>query len=625
MARAELDYRMLDRLANKAKEIEAMPPGPAREHARNDYQMKLVETAKTYEIPAEVIAPDAHLLGVLDWAEGLMRTGVGEPLRMAKAAKDYATGTPNSWTPGSTLSNIGSALWPFGEPARNTEYYIDESGLGSMIPDVRISDIPGMAKSVHNPPGWQDWYRVTPGGPVDVSLKGALGFAGDMGYSPKMVKALMGGEKKALSPVVQTGKMVRDEQAKYLDELAKQMSPSATSGFMDGLKALVVDPTQPLGEKIFRSRFKDADAAALKAGKMPVSDIMLESGAKGASSGAILKDMEAIIEQRQAVIDAITNQHAMAGGATLDELMHPLYSPEMAQALANPATANEALAILKEVEDRARASIAQNPRTPEWLQSKDPTMQRVFKKQAPQDALPIEKKTPYVSTGSDQPALPGMGVYPPKVGGGSGKDELYGMIGRAGNAPSQDLLDVAQPIYKLPETQQLKRDWQKKAFERGAFEPHNIADPVKAGEYSFGAKTYRDLGAHAGEKLEKELDRIEPGLGGQVARANQDISSLLEAAPTISVGRPPRGIPSGKPTTRTMRGLGGTGGMILSGVSDMADALKVPVGRGLMSPWTRYLVAPGARAAWLESIWDRQNDPEQGNPYALVYKHGVRP
>lgn len=660
MARADLDYQKLDIIAAKAKEVEAMPPGPAREYARRDFQMKVNKLAEHFDIPAEVIAPDAHLLGVLDWAEGLMRTGIGETARAGKALKDKAMGNESSYSVGSAVDNVVSAAIPFGQPARDTEYYIDESGLGNFIPNVRVSDIPGMAKDP-TAPGWQDWYRVRPGGPADVSLKGALGFAGDLGISPKMVNKLAGLEKKAIEPVEQVltmkgGKPVTAAELRGMDEIAREAAKHggaqgmSMTGFMDGLRGLIVDPIPQMRDALHDWRFRHANKAAELAGKERVSPIMRSKpGMSGVTTEGIRADMRKVVADNNERIAQIAKESGvndsgrgisvrrgtpddvveMSLGADVVDptnipvenrsLLSPLYGPEQMRAEASLVSGVEAQKARAGIEANVRGAEAPNAglrKGWEEMKAAEGTAQTAIDpltgEQIPLWASPPER----ITTVGPQVQIGGV-ERPFRI-----TETLEGTPAKGAKLPEQfDPLVVDRPI-NFPEVDQFTKDVQGELAERNWYNRRrDRLMPVNPGDQKAIAaeyEAYSRLAPHAAALREDMLDRAKKGAGAQARVLNKESSSLLEGGAWLD--RAPRGAP----TTRSMIAFAPIQGRAIMAAEGLGNTGAMLGYKALRNPWTRYLVAPGARAAWLESIWDRQNDPEE-NPYALIYKHGVRP
>lgn len=660
----ELDWRKLDKLASTAKQIEAMPPGPARESARRKYAQAMDALSQEFVIPTEVIAPDAHLLGVIDWAEGLMRTGIGEVARGAVAAKDAMTGQPNAWTPGSAIDNAVSAIIPFGQPARDTEYYLDETGAGKYIPDVRISDIPGMAKDIHDP-GWKDWYRVRPGGPADVSLKGFLGFAGDLGVSPKMAKA--GWEKYKKIPAtpepvdqvltMKNGKPATAAELRGMDELAREGAKRAGAQgmnmgtFLEGLKGIIVDPIPQMRDALHSWRFRHADKAAELAGKEKVSPIMRSKpGLKGVTTEGIRADMRKVIAENNERIGKIADESGVNDpgrainvrrgtpddvvemnlgadfGSPIDvpvenrSLLSPLYGPEQMRAEASLVNGVEAQKARALIEGNVRGAEAPNAglrKAWEEMKAAEGTPQvaidPVTGEQMPLWAQPPER----VVTVGPQVQIGGV-ERPLRT-----TERLEGVPAIGSRLPEEfDPLAVDRPI-NFPEVDQFTKDVQGELAERNWYNRRrDRLMPVQPGDQKAIAaeyEAYSRLAPHAAALREDLLDRAKPGAGAQARVLNKESSSLLEGGAWLD--RAPRGAP----TTRSMIAFAPLQGRAIMAAEGAANTGAMLGYKALRSPWTRYLVAPGARAAWLESIWDRQNDPSDGNPYALIYKHGVRP
>lgn len=578
-------WDVMDSLQLMAREVDAMEEGPEKQKQIERMRKAHARLVERADVPIEPLDIEGTLLNILDYPSGLLRTAAGEAALLGKAAVD------GEYSGAEALDRIGAAVNPFGEPARGSAFYLEKLG------------VPEMGKVSGTKAG--EYIGVKPGDVLDITGRGATGFLLDAasGNPLKILRNLL--EKPAPPPGTAAG--VRSALREAVQESSEAMTPGMrerAANIAARSPIIAMDPLKSAGESIYKSRFDLADAAARKAGKAPVSEIMLREGAKGATTPSILRDMEAIIQKKNKVISDILKAsefEAPVGGYS-NEVLAPLYSQEMARALANPNTAKDALAVIKEVEDAMRLSIKQNPRTAEWLRSQDETLRRVISRQVPQEALDPAARVPEIRLSMDKPSL---------------SDVAWGE-GYGGAPPPAELLDQAQAIYTGPQLQDLKRGYQQEAFQRGMFRPHNLQDPAKAGELQFGAKTYRDLGGNIGTMLENRLDKFSPGKGAKVALANQDISALLEAAPYLD--RAAKGIPSSAPTGRNMRAFSPVIGSIVSSVEDLYKASKIPVGRTLMNPWVRYGAAPAARAMWLSDYWNREFQENSENPYGLVRK-----
>ena len=270
MKKPEIDVDSLDELEEMYRNNLGQPPGPEKElelQAIKNIHARLLERA---DMPIQPISPEGHLLGVLDWGSGIARTIPGEAALAGKAAYDKATTGRTNWTPGAAGERITNALLPAGEPALSAGQYLEQL------------DVPEMGKLSETWPGQK--MGIERGSTFDITGRGALGFGLDMAATPSTL--LRGGQKVA-SGAEQTAKAVREEHKKFIDTMQRQMAPGmqGTGGYV---KELAIDPLGTLGKSIYKSRFKEADAAAIKAGKAPVSNVLLENNAKGATSPGVL-------------------------------------------------------------------------------------------------------------------------------------------------------------------------------------------------------------------------------------------------------------------------------------------------------------------------------------------------
>lgn len=697
MAKRDIDWRMLDKLAMTAKQIESMPGGPAKENAKKKYQEAIAWTMDQYDLPAEVIPVDAHLLGVVDWAEGLMRTGLGETARLLKGTADAMRGKPSAYSLKSGWDNVVAAVVPVGQPARDTRYYLDE--LQVPIPDKRLSDIPGMSKDLNNP-GPMDLLRVTPGGPADISLKGLAGFIGDAGITAKNVGLVENGYKRldgGMNAVLDTGRLSEfgpgwkeaipptpksyevpmaqgqtAEQIRQAEEAQRAAARAAGAGgvsggmssFAKGLDRLMVDPSDYLSELAHKWRFRHADESSRLTGKTPVSQVMREHGGAGITSEGIRSDMRQLIDQHERAIDDIATGPVDKGmvppvrrgtpadfeyldnpdGLTfIDEngvrtqippsqvvdqesLLGPLWSAEQRELERSLMSGADAQGARKMVEDKARQAEAARQGFGSAESSWDDAEAAAGTRASAQhggEQIPLWNEPPKVRTRTrpEQTSWTDDGYIranrPEKTStsfeGGS----------EATNARvNGDPLSIDRSA-GWREVRDTRRDAQGEAQTRNWYNRRtdtlNPPTPGEAKKIAEEAALYARLAENASALETKMLDDVRPGLGGEVYKRHQGISSLLDGGQFLDRA------PKAGPTTKTMHAFNPWAGRAFTVGQDAAHTAAMLAHQALKSPITRYMVAPSARSLWLENTWDRMNEPTDVNPYAQIYKRGVRP
>lgn len=690
MPKKELDWKKLDMLNAAARRVEALPPGPGKEKKKAEYREAIAQIYDEYQVPAEVIAPDIHMLGFVDWLDGLLRTGAWEPLRAARAGYDKIRGNPTSYSGASALDNLVSAALPGGQPARDTRYYLDETKLP--IPDVRVSDIPGMAKNLQEP-GKADAFQITPGGPLDISLKGVLGFAGDAGISAKNFERMLKGPEKIVPAAEKalkvgdlelenpTAAMIRHQQEKAALDAARAGAP----GIMESLKKLpaaawgfLVDPTKPIAEALHDWRLRHANEALRLEGHgdRAFSKMMREHPElKGVTSEGIRSDLRSVIAKNEDAIDELTqgpwttDSHGrqVRRGGIVDRGMVPnmprgssgdfeyLNFPE-GQTYLDPVTGQkvhipasdihpgersllgplwdeEQRAIEKQIAGGANAQGARRRIESEIRQAEaaNPGFNRLegdfVERQAKEgqraseqfrgEQVPLWEGRPKTVTRTGPQVQIGGVERPFKT-----VETVEGVPAQHGKALQFDPLEYERGV-PWTEVRDTRRGWQGELAERNWYNRRkdnlNPPTPGEAKKIEAEAGLYSRLVDNASKMETDSLDEVRQGLGGHVKRRHQETSKALQGGQYLDRA------PKAGPTQKTMTAFNPWGGRAFSMAQDAAHGGAMAGYQMLRDPVTRYLVAPGARALWLENAWDRLNTPTEENPYALFYKYGVRP
>jgi hypothetical protein len=149
--------------------------------------------------------------------------------------------------------------------------------------------------------------------------------------------------------------------------------------------------------------------------------------------------------------------------------------------------------------------------------------------------------------------------------------------------------------------------------------------PGEAKRVEAEAGLYSKLGQHAGRLETDILDQAEPGLGGDVYRRHQDMAGLLEGGAWLDRA------PKTGPTSRSQIAFNPWQGRAFVAGQDALHAGAMAGYQALRSPFARYVALPAARAAWLNSAWDRldnpttdiEGNPRIPNPWANIYKYGA--
>lgn len=316
-ARPEISFEELDQMEGIAKQIHSMPSGANKEKAIQAFKNAHSALLEHMDMPTEAIAPDAHMLGILDWGSGALRSAVGETALGGKAIYDKVTKGKTDWNGAEAADRLTDAIVPMGDPARGSGEYLERLGVpeGTALSDTWAGQKMGVER----------------GGRWDVTARGAGGFGLDMGLTPGNVKSLMraGEARTAAKLAAESAPKTAATLAKELATLRREQMlappktfwPSAKStteagktslrfspgtaipGAWDTLQRGISDPLEELGKLLYKGRFADADLAAEHAGKKLPSQIMMENGMPGITERGIRDGMRGIINRTEADIN----------------------------------------------------------------------------------------------------------------------------------------------------------------------------------------------------------------------------------------------------------------------------------------------------------------------------------
>lgn len=581
--RPELGSDELDQLADAYKQVQAMGPGPEKDRMLTAVRNVHAQMLEHYDMPTEAIAPDAHMLGIVDWGSGLARTGAGEGALAAKAAYDKATTGETKWDLGSAANRIANAAIPVGEPATSSGQYLDMLGVpeGGMLSDTALGKKMGVERM----------------GRWDITPRGAAGFALDMGLTPK---ALMRGAAPAAAMTAgKTAAELAAENAAAGAERKLAPPPTVPQQTLQGGKAILsgalTDPLKQLGELLYKRRFGAADEAAEATGKKLPSTIMMENGMPGVTSGGIKKGMKSIINREENAIDQLHTPESagMMPVRNRSEFLTPLNSADTQKALKIPGSSIAVEGAVNDVTNQfEHAAMQDEALMGNWQKSK---MEAGKVRTDPNTGeLLFERR------GEGRMDAP-LSVNPPAT---------------------KSVLQHAEQQFGPSDARQIRRNFQSQARDAGWYSKRDVLEPGAKAASDAKAAMYNKVGGRAGELELEMLDEAKPGLGGEVYGKHQNISGLMEGAPYLD-----REFTGGGPTRATTggaRAISPWGTMTKDLVSGAMGVAEAGGGKVLMNPWTRYLAAPAARSAWINDYYRRQTELSDSNPYALIRKYGVQ-
>lgn len=693
MAKPDIAYEDLEEIADAARQIHEMPAGPEKEKYKAVFKSAHARLLEEQDMPAEAIAPDAHLLGIVDWGSGALRTAFGESALMVDAllrgdkTYDSKAGT----------SRLMDAIIPVGNPAAASSMYLDELKVpeGGQLTDTRLGQM----------------LPIERGGTFDITPRGALGFLLDAGVTPRSVT---GGVNKIRNfgkeAAVQAPKTAAQQAAELaLQQKEARLAPprSALPGFKstteagktslrfdagtaipgaaDLLRRGVADPLKELGEWLYKSRFKNADEAALDAGKKAPSQIMMEHGMPGVTSGGIRQGMRGIIDRTEDSINALDTPEEMLFVPTRQQsqFLHPVAQANAARASKLPGSSIPNAAAIDDVLQDFEHAARQDPGIMEKMREAQAQAGRVpirggellYEPGASQMTLPgvpkitsnsgfetqaVQQNVPRLKKVIDQPGKPGgmrwkelpdgskvMEPYPPTpptykmvpdidtymqnqpvyveraptVEPGRPVTMTEGRLATHGPAPKTALETYDRPM-SWADARQMRRNYQKKSADAGLYSQRDRLQPGPQAQVDATAKLHNAVANRAGELELEMLDEARPGLGGGVWNKHRDISGLLEGGQYLDREYTGGGVT--RATTGTKRAFAPTDGRLWDYLDAAKGVAQAGGGKVLLNPWTRNVVAPTARSMWLNNYWQRELEESDTNPYGLIKKYGAK-
>lgn len=599
------EYDELNQMANMAYSLPK--DDPRRQKAIDFVQAEYGKYLERVDLPAEPLSVEKPLLGAVDWASGLARTTVGEA---AKAGKALASGE----APKGGLDRLGRAFLSFiYGPAPSTGQYLEELGVpkGPSLSDTDIGQKMGL----------------TPDSKLNISARGAAGFAGDVlsGSAWKGVgKAgdrLLGAAEQApgkfLTGVEATAAAQRARQQEFLDAMKARTSgtpKTAAKKAATVVNEVIKGGPRYIGQELYKSRFADMDQGNIEIGKLPVSDVMMKHGGWGGTEAQIVQDMRGVMDARNKLMQALVAENNITPVKSSELFQKFFNDKDVQEAMANPASAKAAREAIQEVEAMFAESIANNPNAipgyrgvPVGESQVDPTLRRAHNTMSG-PVTDLEERT------AVNPNFPKVDVL---------KQPQYsrGHLGQYGDPVRPDIesysLDALDPKYNGEQLQNLKTSFQNEAFNRGAYQGKDIANAADRTKNEMARLAMTKMGHYAGESLENALETphrqfdlfekvptfaAKPPVGAEYVRLNQDIASILQAAPKVAGSNGGGGISI--PMTNYYTG-------------DVWNAAKIPLARTLMSGTAQYAPSVG-RAMWLNDYEQRK----RANPYYYIRKVG---
>lgn len=663
-----LDPDSMDDLEKMWKMVHSTPEGPQKQKLMDAAYRVQARVAEKFDLPVQAIAPDAHMLGVLDWGSGMARTAVGEPLLAAKAGYDKLTKGKTNWTPSGAADRIASAVIPVGEPAQSSGQYLEQLGVpeGGHLAETSLGKRLGIER----------------GSRWDITGRGAAGFGLDMGMTPKnllkapeMAKRLEGGVaavqdtgrlsefgagwgdaipaplksyEQPLPPV--GGQPQTAQRLRTVDELRGEAARAAGApGMLQTAKEalprnaleLMVDPTKKFANMLQEWRFRHADEAARLKNKPLPSQIMREHGGSGVTSSGIRSDMQqALTEHEQEIqklgeaapftrkiprgspddYDYLLNP-GLASEVKMDEsMMYPLYDAEQKAAERAIVSGADAQGARKFIEDRARQAEALNPGFSSAEQTWEDATQAAgtrAKADLGQGELPLFEGKP-VERYQVGPQVEIGGVERPfkTITTIEGDAAMHGLPPKELDPlslPRDVGWDEIRKARQQAQSEAAQRDW----YRRRSDELQPVY-PGEAKKIEAEAALYNKWAQHLGGLETDLLDEARPGLGGQVYLRQKDMAGLLEGGAWLDRA------PKTGPTSRSQIAFNPWQGRALVGAEKLANNAAMAGYQVMRNPYTRYLAAPAARSLWLENYWQRQNEETPQNPWALTYKYGAQ-
>lgn len=600
------EYDELNQMADIAYKLPASDPRRAK--AIEFVQSEYGKFRERVDIPPQVMRPEDPLIAIVDWASGIGRSVVGEG---AKAIKSISGGKLPS---GGVDQILKAAASPYFGPAKGTGEYLKELDVpkGTSLAETSLGRGMGIA----------------PGSTFDISPRGAAGFVGDVASGNFWKLAGKAGDKllgtaakspeKFLSGIEATAAAQRKKQADFLAAMNAKKSGTPQSAARSA--AVAVNETikggpRYLGQSLYESRFADIDQKNIEAGKLPVSGVMMESGGWGGYQAQIVQDMRAVLDEKSKAMAALVSENAI-NPVRASELFEKFYKDaDVQKALANPATSEAAKNAIKEVEEMFAQSIANNPNTiPGYRgalpgQEIDPTIRRMHNISSGV-VTDLETRLP------GNPNFPKVDVVKdPRF-----STEYMEMFGSPVKPNVENFsLDALDPIYTGEQLQGLKSSFQNEAFNRGAYSSKDIANAADRTKNEMARLAMTKMGHYAGEALEGALESpyrpmnqaslyekvpvnsMRPPVGAEYAKLNQEIASILTAAPSVA----------------TQVGGGVAIPWTNYSTGDLFEAAKIPVARTLMSGPAQY-----APSVWRAVMLNRRQRNKEEDPYYPIRRIG---
>lgn len=698
-SKPEVDIHDLIELEAEFKKASQLTPGRQKDALMQVLKEVHADILNLTDVPTPAIAPDAHLLGIADWGSGMMRSAGFESALLAKAAKDKLLSGKTDYNAGEAADRLTDAIVPMGDPARGSGEYLDRLGAGEMghLANTEIGQKMG----------------IEPGSRWDITGRGALGFGLDTVIAPGNVKSMLNyAENKSLANAAK--RMGPKTAAQYAEELAagqkaasiapsKNLFPSLSSVTDKGKTSLSFDPgslmpgawtalqrgvTDPLGELgnlLYKSRFRQADAAAEQAGKKLPSQIMAEHGRPGITSGGIREGMRGIIDRTENSIDEMATPAELKFAKPRAQALFatPILALDKSRRAQLPGS-SQAIDVavndgLKQFEHAAR----QEPAIMQaWQEAQDragtamtaPDGSLLYENGARQEVLPgiskvtnnsgfeaqtVDREFPRLKRVMVEPAVPPRRVMKARPDGSPyyedipGKPAVYKDVPHIETVPMTEQVHVDRPAtvepgrdtvvtegriaehgpapksplemdrqYDWRDARQMRRSWQKQAADADLYTQRDPLNPGPQAAMDETARLHNALGNRAGELELQMLDEAKPGLGGEHWNKHRDVSGLLTGAPYLDREFTGGGVPRAVTGFRkAINPLTAKASDLLEGAVGVAQAGG---GKALLSPWTRKALAPAARAMWLNDYWNREYTESENNPYAMIKKYGVQ-
>lgn len=635
-------------LAQKAKEIAAMPEGEEKKRALQIYNQAYNIVLQEAELPVEQqsILHDI-ILPTLDYPGGLTRALLGEAVAQV-ADPDL----------GKAKENLLNAVIPYGKPAPAYSEYRERIGVGG--PGPSLADVPGMNKFLDK----GSMFDFTAGGMTDFGLS----MATDPAILLKGLKGLIAGGQ-ALKNAGKTAATLKAEAA-----ARAAAGPTKMERIGKGVESFI-DPRAALGEALYRSRFKNADRATKAAGKQPFSETYIKNVRPSLTRGGITSegladDVSDIVANREAAID---NLHVEGTYPGVEQPFQPNAMPPTRTAgdvlsamdsavpdVQSPGLSGPTRESINEIKDEFRQAALSNPGARKLYQERmaeagspnawitdengNIVMQNVdgppIVKMGTPEFIPDEEiggvMTKYMYKGKEVPP------YDISVRmGWPGVEKVQIPIGRPttrmkpniilepptseftwGPPPSKDPLNVVQPSYNAKELRKVARTYQQKAAENrrytrtGPTQVKSRQDVKDLGTTRVLGDLQHKVGMRARDLEMELLDEVQPGAGGDVFRQYKDVASTLEGAPYID--NPWKG--AGGTSSSRGRSFMGSGSPIAKFAADTAQqsvgALQTLGGKIMLDPVSLMLLQPAARY----QIQEQQTRRARENPYNQIRK-----